>query len=176
MPGPRRLLLTLPLLALSAFAQRSIPIENEFVRVLIVVDPPVTKPGAMHVHDQNRVMIYLDAADINIRHENGQGDEDQHWKPGDIAWSPATGRHTSEHVSAKPARIVEIELRKPGSGSTPKAPATGVLLDKPQVLVYRATTPPPPGNNYIAVNMQTAETVWNGTPSGKGPFVITLLK
>ena len=165
--------------ALSAFAQRSIPVENEFVRVVSVVDPHVTRPGALHVHEQNRVMIYLDAADINIRHEDGKGeplkDEDQHWKAGDVAWSPASGRHTSEHVSEKASRIVEIELRKPGAGGQ-AASSTGAIIDNSQVRVYKSAIAPPVGSNYVAVNISTAETVWNRMPSGSGPVVITLLK
>ena len=174
---------------LSLLAQRSIPVENEFVRVVSVIDQHVAKPGAMHVHEQNRVMIYLDAGNINIRHEDGKA-EDQHWKAGDVGWSPASGRHTSQHVSEKPTRIVELELRKPAEASgastakaasastanAASAPKDGVILDNLQVRVYRAQAPPPAGSNYVAVNMETAETVWNRMPAGAGPVVITLLK
>ncbi len=169
-----RLLVCLILTGLSAFAQRSIPVDNEFVRVVSVVDPHVTKPGTMHVHEQNRVMLYLDAADINIRHEDGKG-EDQHWRAGDIGWSPASGRHTSEHVSAAATRIVEIELRKPGTGAAGGS-SKGTIIDNSQVRVYKSATAPPADSNYVAVNMSTAETLWNRMPSGGGPVVITLLK
>lgn len=159
-------------------AQRTIPVQNEFVRVVSVVDPHVAKPGNMHVHEQNRVMIYLDAGDINIRYEDGKA-EDQHWKAGDVGWSPASGRHTSQHVSEKPTRIVEIELQKPGTATGAAKSSTvkgAALLDNAQVRVYRSKVAPPAGSNYVAVNMDTAETVWNRLPSGVGPFVITLLK
>lgn len=169
-----RLPVCLLLAGLSALAQRSIPVENEFVRVVSVVDQHVTKPGAMHVHEQNRVMLYLDDADINIRHEDGKG-ADQNWKAGDVAWSPASGRHTSEHVSEKATRIVEIELLKPGNGGG-SGPAKGAIIDNSQVRVYKSAIAPPVGSNYVAVNISTAETVWNRMPSGSGPVVITLLK
>jgi hypothetical protein len=167
-------------LASCLFAQRAIPVENEFVRVVSVVDQHAAKPGAVHEHKDNRVMIYLDPADINIRYTDpkagGHKDEDQRWKAGDVAWSPSGGLHTSQHVSEKPSRIVEIELRKPAPAKAAAQPPSGTfILDNPQVRVYRASTPPP-GGNYVAVNMSTAAVTWNSLPSGPGPFVITLLK
>jgi hypothetical protein len=168
-------------IALPLLAQRSIPVENEFVRVVSVVDQPVTKPGAVHEHQQNRVMIYLDPADINIRFSTPSAEhknEDQHWKAGDVAWSPSGGLHTSQHSSSAATRIVEIELKKPASTNPkPLAASAGkdILLDKPQVLVYRSATMPS-GANYVAVDLKTAETTWNHAPAGSGPFVITLLK
>jgi hypothetical protein len=168
-------------IALPLFAQRSVPVDNEFVRVLSVVDQPASRPGAVHEHKENRVMIYLDPADILLRYTqpSEHKDEDQHWKAGDVAWSPLGGLHTSQHTNKVPARIIEIELKRPASaGAAAKqssAAAKDVILDKPQVLVYRSTTAPAQGN-YVAVDMKTAETAWNHAPSGTGPFVITLLK
>jgi hypothetical protein len=168
-------------IALPLLAQRGIPVDNEFVRVLSVVDQPSAKPGAVHEHKENRVMIYIDPADIMLRYTqpSEHKDEDQHWKAGDVAWSPLGGLHTSQHTNTVPARIIEIELKKPASG-TPAAKQTSVaakdvIIDKPQVLVYRSATMPAQGN-YVAVNMKTAETTWNHAPSGTGPFVVTLLK
>jgi hypothetical protein len=168
-------------IALPLFAQRAIPVENEFVRVLSVVDQPAAKPGAVHEHRENRVMIYIDPADIHLRYTqpSEHKDEDQHWKAGDVAWSPLGGLHTSQHTNTVPARIIEIELKQAApSRAAAKLPAVApkdVILDKPQVLVYRTTAVPTQGN-YVAVNMKTAETTWNHAPSGTGPFVVTLLK
>jgi hypothetical protein len=150
---------------------RNVPVENEFVRVLSVVDRPVVKPGALHEHKQNRVMIYLDSGDIQIRYADGKVD-DQHWKAGDVAWSPASGMHTSQNVSSSPVRIVEIELKSEGGG---KGSAGKALIDNPQVRVYK-TSKPVTATNYVAVDVKTATVLWNKLPEGPGPFVITELK
>jgi len=63
-------------------------------------------------------MVYMDASDLLVTHEDGRV-EKQHWKAGDAEWNPPSGRHTSENAGKTPARIVEIELKKPG----PKMPA-----------------------------------------------------
>ena len=96
-------------------ADDRVKVDNDSVRVLKVVDKPHVK-SALHRHEANRVMIYLDPGDITLTYEDGRTDE-QHWKAGEVAWSPADGLHTSENVGVAPIRIVEIELKKP-------APAT----------------------------------------------------
>jgi len=169
---------TLLLVALPLLAQRAVPVENEFVRVVSVVDKHVDKPGSVHEHQQNRVMIYLDTGEINIRYAKPDAihkDEDQHWKAGDVAWSAAGGMHTSQHVSAAPTRIVEIELRKNTGKNAGPAPKDGIL-ENGQVRVYRGSTAPAAGLDFIAVDLRSAETLWNRLPAGTGPFIITLLK
>ena len=91
-------------------ADDRVKVDNDVVRILKVADLPHNK-SSPHRHELNRVMVYLDAGDITIHYEDGRTDE-QHWKAGDVAWSPAGGMHTSENVGAAPIRIVEIELRK----------------------------------------------------------------
>ena len=92
-------------------------IDNDVVRILKVVDTPHQK-SALHRHEFNRVMIYLDAGVMEIIDEDGHK-EKQHWKAGQAAWSPAGGRHTSENVGSSPLRIVEIELKKPAPAAPP---------------------------------------------------------
>ena len=167
-----RLLLLLTPLFLLVAQNRNIPVENEFVRVLSVVDQPVAKPGVMHEHKDGRVMIYLDSGDIRIQYANGKTD-DQHWKAGDVAWSPANGMHTSQNVSATPVRIVEIEVRSKGARTT--AGPGKALLENGQVRVYRAKGPVK-AQNFVAVNEKTAEVLWNKVPDGPGPFIITEIK
>ncbi|MDE3195192.1 MAG: cupin domain-containing protein, partial [Acidobacteriota bacterium] len=122
------------------FAQTRPPaLENDYVRVLMGIDRPAAKPGPLHEHKQNRVMIYLDSGDLQIRHESGKV-EDQHWKKGDIAWSAADGMHTSQNISSSPLRIIEIELRNAGNANTPGV--KGAVLDNAQVSVYRGTSAP----------------------------------
>lgn len=93
-------------------ADDRVQVDNDIVRILKVVDAPHRGKGAMHRHDVNRVMIYLDSGDVTLSYEDG-GKDQQHWKPGQVAWSPAGARHTSENVGDAPIRIVEIELKKP---------------------------------------------------------------
>jgi hypothetical protein len=174
--------LTLPLIPFAlliagqlAAQNRPVPIENEYVRVVSVTDAPVAQPGTVHEHKDNRVMIYLDSGDIEIRYTNGKL-ENQHWKPGDVAWSPASGMHTSQNVSQRPIRIVEIELRKqPGAGETAPPDRTRAVIDNSQVRVYQALKPPASGN-YVAVDIRSGTATWDKLPEGSGPFVITQLK
>lgn len=124
-----------------------VKIDNDAVRVVEAVDQP-HHPGALHRHERNRVMIYLTAGDQTLRYQDGRVDR-QHWKAGQVAWSPAGGFHISENVGAKPLRIVEIELKKPGPAKAPARdprldpvaidPAHNVLLfENPQVRVFRS--------------------------------------
>jgi hypothetical protein len=128
-----------------------VKVDNEYVRILSVVDQPHVK-SAMHQHDLNRVMIYLDGGDLTRITEDGQVDE-QHWKAGQVAWSPRTGRHTSENVGSAPLRIVEIELKKPAPAMAPVRspefdplrldPQHNILLfENDQVRVFRSWREP----------------------------------
>ena len=110
-------------LLLYAAEDPSVKIDNDAVRVLDVTDQP-HKPSALHRHERNRVMIYLTAGDQTIHYQDGHVDE-QHWKAGQVAWSPAGGFHVSENVGAEPLRIIEVELKKPPS----KAPVRDPKLD-----------------------------------------------
>ncbi len=149
-------------------------VENQFVRVVKATDQP-HKASAPHQHQQNRVMIYLDSGDIDLKYADGKV-EHQHWKPGDVAWSPAGGVHTSENVSDRPIRIIEIELRREGdSGAAAAAPdRTHAVIDNGQVRVYKGSNPPAK-DHYVAVNTSTGAAAWDHVPEG-GPIVITEIK
>src|SRR5579883_2304317 len=133
---------SLAVFAALAAGQNGAIIENEFVRVIQATDQP-HKASAPHQHQQNRVMIYLDSGDIDLKYAGGKV-EHQHWKPGDVAWSPAGGVHTSENVSERPIRIIEIELRREGNAGAGAAPPdrTHAVIDNSQVRVYKGSTPP----------------------------------
>lgn len=139
----------LALLVTPISAQRSIPVDNEYVRVVDIVDAPTGKAGAVHEHTMNRVMIYLDDGHQRLRYTDGRV-VDVRFKAGDVKWSPAGGMHTSENVGGKPFRLVEIEVKKPGGSFEPPkldplkvAPANyKVLLDNEQVRVLRAKLEP----------------------------------
>jgi quercetin dioxygenase-like cupin family protein len=117
LPMMRLLLSALLGCAFFLAADDRVKVDNESVRILRVVDTPHNK-SALHRHEVNRVMVYLDPGDIELTYEDGHKDE-QHWKAGQVAWSPAGGRHTSENVGSAPIRIIEIELKKTAPASPP---------------------------------------------------------
>jgi len=100
-----------------------VKIDNESVRVLNVIDQP-HHPSELHRHAVNRVMIYLTPGDLTVRYQDGKVDE-QHWKAGQVAWSPAGGMHVSENVGGTPLHIIEVELKN----AAPKAPVRNPKLD-----------------------------------------------
>src|SRR3981189_291260 len=100
------------------YAQSTTTLENATVNVMTAVDHPHQKT-ALHKHDFNRVMIYLTAGDLDVTTEDGHTDH-QHWKAGDVAWSPAGALHVSENVGTAELRIVEIEIKKPAPATGPK--------------------------------------------------------
>ena len=112
MPRPIRYFLPLALYAASAAFGAGPLIENDQVRGVMANDQPHHK-GAPHQHALNRVMIYLDAGRQEIVAADGKKTVLE-FQPGDVKWSPATGMHTSEVVTGKPVRIIEIELKKAG--------------------------------------------------------------
>ncbi len=111
-------------------ADDRVKIENDSVRVLNVVDDP-HHPSALHRHELNRVMIYLTAGDLTVRYQDGKVEE-QHWKPGQVAWSAAGGLHVSENVGSTPLRIIEVELKKPASSAPKRNPKLDPLAIDPQ--------------------------------------------
>ena len=105
---------------LAASAQdRSVPIDNDQVRVLKVTQGPHIKTK-LHQHDMNRVMIYLQPGKQTIEY---QGAKTAHlnWKAGEALWSPQAGMHIAEITSANPVTIVELELKNKGRKVTPPA-------------------------------------------------------
>jgi quercetin dioxygenase-like cupin family protein len=112
-----RCCLILIVCASAAFAQRSIVVENEWVRIPNVTVQPGHTTG-FHVHTMNRVMVYLNEGGQTLEMEAG-GKREETWKAGQALWSPAIGRHRVLVSAPKPVTIVEIELRKP----VPPSPA-----------------------------------------------------
>lgn len=103
------------------------PIENEWVKVLDVTVQPREKTR-LHEHKANRVMIYLDAGKQHLEYQGSKA-TDLKFRAGEVLWSPQGGMHTSEITSAKPVRIIEIELKKPGAGKSVTAPRDPVKVD-----------------------------------------------
>lgn len=127
--------------ACSFAADDPVQVDNDTVRILKVVDLPHVK-SPLHRHERNRVMIYLDPADITLTFKDGRRDS-QHWKAGQVAWSPAGARHTSENMGSAPIRIIEIELKKPA----PAAPS----IRKPELDPVKID---PPHNTLLFENAQ----------------------
>src|SRR5438874_1720878 len=71
-------------------------IDNDEARVLVVSSAPDVK-SALHKHDMNRVMIYLDPGRMTLTDPNAQV-ETLNFKAGQALWSPAGGFHTSLNV------------------------------------------------------------------------------
>ncbi len=108
----------------------------------------VTSPGQrspMHEHHLNRVLIYLDNGHQTLTDAGGQV-EDVRFHAGDVRWSPAGARHTSDNVGGTTYRIVEVELKNapgalPASDLDPVRVAPDhykVEFENPQVRVLRA--------------------------------------
>lgn len=121
--------LLVPCLSVAAclLAQTPPNLENDQVRVVTANDQPHAKTP-LHEHKLNRVMVYLTAGEQEIVSQDGKKTVVK-VKAGDVRWSPASGMHTSEVVSASPLSIIELEVKKPGDPS--KTPNT--LLDPVKV-------------------------------------------
>ena len=128
-------------------AQSSTVLENPLVRVIDALDVPHRKT-ALHKHDFNRVMIYITAGDLDVTGEDGHTDH-QHWKAGDVAWSPAGPLHVSENVGAGDLRIIEIEVKKPAGAGVTRNPSfdpiaidpkhNQLIFENSQVRVFRSS-------------------------------------
>lgn len=93
-------------------AQRTIAVDNDQVRVLVVTDKSTAK-GRVHEHSMNRVMIYLDRGAQRLEYTDGRV-VDLRFNPGDALWSAAGGMHTSQNVGGTSFRVVEVELKNRG--------------------------------------------------------------
>jgi len=122
--------LLLSTVALPAAERVATPIDNDSVKVLDVTVQPGEKTR-LHEHKINRVMIYLDAGKQHFEWQGGKP-TDIHWKAGQVLWSPAAGMHIAEITSKTPVRIIEVELKKPGGGKSPSAPAKDPLKVAPK--------------------------------------------
>jgi quercetin dioxygenase-like cupin family protein len=112
----------------SLAAQNNSPLKFDTpeVRVLEVTISPGQR-SAVHQHDVNRVMIYLDDGHMTLTGSPGPV-EDVRWKAGEVRWSPAGGSHVSENVGSTTYRIVELELKNKG-GALPVTAFDPVRVD-----------------------------------------------
>ena len=87
----------------------NVKIDSPQARVLVVTEQP-HHPSALHEHPMNRVMIYLGSGQMIRTTPDGKVQKIE-FKAGDVRWSPAEGKHTSEYITDQPFQLVEIELK-----------------------------------------------------------------
>ncbi len=145
--SPMRILLGVMLGCGLIAADDRVPVDNNVVRVLKAVEEPHQKTP-FHGHAFNRVIVYLDAGDMETRYKDGRVDR-QHWNQEQVVWAPVGGRHSSENVGTSPMRIIEVELKKPAP-KTPPLPSAALdpmtsdathnilLFENDQVRVFRS--------------------------------------
>ena len=97
---------TAAMLTWGLYAESTTVLDNATVRVISAVDHPHQK-GALHKHDSNRVMIYLQAGRQNFEYPDEKKKMVVTWKPGEAKWSPAGGMHIAEIVSNDPVSIID---------------------------------------------------------------------
>ena len=103
-------------------------LENDQVKVIRALEKPHVK-GKFHAHAQNRVLIYLQPGRQRFEYQDGRQPEVFHWKAGEVKWSPANGMHSPEVISNDAFNIVEIELKRPGTGKTITSNLDPVKID-----------------------------------------------
>jgi quercetin dioxygenase-like cupin family protein len=94
-------------------ANNRVPLENDDIRVVRALEKPHVK-GRPHKHDENRIMIYLQGGTQEFI--EGGKKTTLTYKAGEVLWSAATGMHEPTLLTDEPVNIVEVLLKKPGSG------------------------------------------------------------
>jgi len=84
--------------AVPLLAQDRVKFDTPEVRVIEAVNSPGQR-SALHKHDVNRVMIYLDDGHMELTRPDGNV-ESMRWNAGDVRWSPAGGPHISANVGS----------------------------------------------------------------------------
>ena len=102
--------------------------QNDDVKVIRALEKAHVK-GNFHEHKPNRVMVYLGSGKQRFEYQDGRKAQEFDWKPGQVVWSPAEGMHSPEVVSDEPFNILEVELKKPGSGKSSAGAKDAVKLD-----------------------------------------------
>jgi quercetin dioxygenase-like cupin family protein len=90
-------------------------VENDEVKVVRALEKPHVK-GAFHEHKLNRVMVYLQPGRQRFEYQGGRPPVVFDWAAGEVKWSAADGMHSPEVISNEPFNIIEIALKKSGTG------------------------------------------------------------
>lgn len=102
--------------------------ENGDVKVSRALEKAHVK-GKFHEHKVNRVMVYLQSGSQRFEYQDGRKPAVFNWKAGQVVWSPSDGMHSPEVVSDEPFNIIEVELKKPGTGKPAAGPHDAVKTD-----------------------------------------------
>lgn len=89
--------------------------ENDQVKVVRALEKPHVK-ARFHEHKLNRAMIYLQPGQQRFEYQDARPPEVFDWTAGEVKWSEAGGMHAPEVVSNDSFNIIEVELKKPGTG------------------------------------------------------------
>ena len=114
--------------------------ENDQVKVFRALEKAHVK-GKFHDHKPNRVMIYLQGGQQRFEYQDGRKPLMADWKAGQVVWSVPEGMHSPEVTGDDSFNIIEIELKKAGSGKALPASdfpkSAKVEFDNQQVRVMR---------------------------------------
>jgi len=102
--------------------------ENDQVKVLRALEKPHVK-GKAHEHKLNRVMIYLQSGRQRFEYQDGRKPVVFDWTAGQVKWSPADGMHSPEVIGDSPFNIIEVELKKSGTGKAITSSLDPVKID-----------------------------------------------
>ena len=89
--------------------------ENDQVVVVRALEKAQVK-GKFHEHKMNRVMIYLQPGKQKFEYQDGRKPATFDFKEGQVKWSAPEGMHSGEVLTPKDFNIIEVELKKSGSG------------------------------------------------------------
>ena len=103
-------------------------LDNNDVKVTRALEKAHVK-GSFHEHKVNRVMVYLQSGQQRFEYQDGRQPKTFDWKAGEVVWSPSEGMHSPEVVSDAGFNIVEMELKKPGTGKVAAGPHEALQAD-----------------------------------------------
>src|SRR5438132_10758477 len=102
-------------------------LDTPQVRVIVATLQPRTPSISRTGHATNRVLIYLD--DGVMTRKEGEQTTKIEFHRGDVRWRPASGAYTSENISDRPIRILEVDLKGPPAGPLPVTKLDPVTVD-----------------------------------------------
>ena len=113
--------------------------ENDSVKVVRALEKPHVK-SKFHEHTTNRVMVYLQSGKQRFEYQDGRKPAVFEYKAGQVLFSKPEGMHSPEVISDEPFNIIEVELKKPGTGKKIVTPLDPPKIDPCGWLTTTATT------------------------------------
>ena len=74
-------------------------------------------------------MVYLEPGRQRFEYQDGRKPAVFDWTAGEVKWSPAEGMHSPEVISDEPFNIIEVVLKKRGTGKTASSSLDPVAID-----------------------------------------------